>query len=109
MINVRYTTTDQTIVAWETLDGGQASALVSSSEVQEFILAGGQITPYSAPIIDPKVQAKAELAATDKEMARIAEDLIQTLISKGVIAESDIPAPARDKMDRRAKLRAGLA
>ena len=64
---------------------------------------------YAPPVASPKEQAKVELAATDKEMARIAEDLIQTLISKGVIAESDIPASARDKMDRRAKLRAGLA
>jgi hypothetical protein len=41
-------------------------------------------------------------------MARVAEDLIQTLLSKGVIAESDIPAPARSKLDRRAELRSKL-
>ena len=58
---------------------------------------------------DALASTKAELRESDSDMARIAEDLIQTLISKGVIAESDIPAPARDKMDRRAKLRARLA
>ena len=58
---------------------------------------------------DALASAKAELRESDSDMARVAEDLIQTLLSKGVIAESDIPAPARDKMDRRAKLRARLA
>ena len=81
-------------------------------EYQEFLhalSAGAILQPYAPPVIDPTAQAKAELAATDSEIARVAEDLIQTLISKGVIAESDIPESARDKMARRAKLRARLA
>jgi len=57
---------------------------------------------------DALASVKAELRESDAGMARVAEDLITALISKGVIAESDIPAPARDKMDRRAKLRSAL-
>ena len=64
---------------------------------------------YAPPAVDPKEQARADLAATDKEMARIAEDLIQTLISKDLITESDIPQSAHDKMARRAELRSRLA
>lgn len=52
---------------------------------------------------------KNELAATDAGMARIAEDLISVMLSKGLIAESDIPQPARSKLARRAELRSKLA
>ena len=58
---------------------------------------------------DALASAKAELRESDSDMARIAEDLIQTLVSRGVIAESDIPESAHDKMARRAKLRSSLA
>ena len=54
---------------------------------------------------DALASAKAELAASDKEMARIAEDLINTLVSKGVIAIKDLPKPAADKLSERAELR----
>ena len=58
---------------------------------------------------DALASAKAELRESDSDMARIAEDLITALISKGVLAESDIPQPARSKLDRRAELRSKLA
>lgn len=44
---------------------------------------------------DPKHVALAELKASDAAMARIAEDLIDALTAKGVIAESDLPDGAR--------------
>ena len=51
-----------------------------------------------------QAQKVAELQATDKNMARIAEDLIDTLIAKGVITMGDLPQDARDKLtDRKAK------
>ena len=70
---------------------------------------GNTPLPYEPPPVDLKAAARAELAETDSEIARVAEDLIQTLISKGVIAESDIPETAHDKMARRAELRSRLA
>ena len=93
-------------------DGVMFAACVDSLEDQEFlewIAAGNTLLPYAPPAVDPKEQAKAELAATDKDLARVAEDLIGALIGKGVIAESDIPQPARSKLARRAELRSKLA
>lgn len=109
MINVRYADQSNIVVEWKTCNGDYASSLATSREVLDYLAAGGQIAPYAPPAVDPKEQARADLVATDKEMARIAEDLIQTLISKGVIAESDIPESARDKMARRSELRSKLA
>ena len=58
---------------------------------------------------DALASAKAELRESDSDMARIAEDLITALISKGVLAEADIPKSARDKMAKRSELRSKLA
>ena len=70
---------------------------------------GNTPQPYVPPAVDPKEQAKAELDATDKSMARIAEDLIAALIAKGLIAEADLPQSARDKLAKRSELRSKLA
>ena len=58
---------------------------------------------------DALASAKAELAESDSDMARIVEDLINVMLTKDLITESDIPQSAQDKMARRAKLRARLA
>ena len=58
---------------------------------------------------DALASAKAELRESDSDMARIAEDLITALISKGVLAEADLPQSARSKMARRSELRSKLA
>lgn len=42
---------------------------------------------------------------TDRDMARIAEDLIDALIAKGVMAADDLAKPARDKLAARKALR----
>ena len=70
-----------------------------------WLAAGNTPQPYEPPIIDPKEQAKAGLDASDKEMARIAEDLISALIAKGVISESDLPTIVIDKLVKRKQLR----
>ncbi len=49
-------------------------------------------------------QRLSELAATDSDMPRVVEDLIATLVSLGVISETDLPAGAQAKLaDRKAK------
>lgn len=53
-------------------------------------------------------QARSELAATDQDMLRICEDLINTLIDKGVISESDLPQAAQGKLANRRAKRAAL-
>ena len=74
-----------------------------------WIAAGNTPLPYEPPPVDAKEQAKAELRESDSDMARIAEDLITALITKGVLAESDIPKSAHDKMAKRSELRSKLA
>ena len=58
---------------------------------------------------DALASAKAELRESDAGMARVAEDLIAALIGKGVLAEADLPQPARSRMAKRAELRSKLA
>ena len=78
-------------------------------EVIAWLNDGNELRPCEPPAVDPKEQAKAELSETDSEIARIAEDLITALISKGVLAEADIPQSARSKMAKRSELRSKLA
>lgn len=49
-----------------------------------------------------------ELAASDREMARVAEDLVNVLIDKGIILLTDLPTPAQEKLLRRGSLRRRL-
>ena len=49
------------------------------------------------------------LAASDREMARIVEDLIEVLIAKNVINFTDFPTEAQRKMLRRRNLRRSLS
>jgi hypothetical protein len=62
-----------------------------------------------ASILDaqPKQQPTPlqQLEATDWQMARAAEDLINALITKGVIAENDLPQVVLDKIAYRQQLR----
>lgn len=90
------------------LDGATIPYDMGNIHYQEYldwIAEGNTPLPYDPPAVDPKDQAKAELAATDKEMARIAEDLINILTSKGIINMADLPAPVASKLSDRAALR----
>lgn len=46
---------------------------------------------------------------SDLSFIRVLEDLIEVLIRRGVIALSDLPAPAQDKLMQRRALRGWLA
>ncbi len=48
---------------------------------------------------------KAELAASDSDMARLGEDLYSALLDAGVLNESSIPESAREKIAARKALR----
>lgn len=48
------------------------------------------------------------LAATDSDMARVTEDLIDLLVSKGVITEAELPQGAQDKLTNRRSKRAAI-
>jgi len=57
----------------------------------------------------PRRQALALLAGTDAKMARIAEDAIDALKAKGLIADADLPASAREIIVARKAARSQLA
>ena len=50
----------------------------------------------------------AALSETDKDMARISEDVIGILITKGLISVSDLPKTVTDKLAEREALRNSL-
>ncbi len=50
-------------------------------------------------------EAVKRLSRTDAEMARVTEDLIETLIEKNVIMLTDLPRPAQEKILGRRRMR----
>jgi hypothetical protein len=55
-----------------------------------------------------RAEALAYLAATDGEMNRISEDVINALDAKNILKKADLPQPAQDKLAMRAAKRALL-
>ena len=51
---------------------------------------------------------QSELSASDREMARVLEDLVFVLIDKGVIMMTDLPKAAQEKIHARSDLRSRL-
>lgn len=49
------------------------------------------------------------LTSSDLDMIRVIEDLVATLIDKGIIALTDLPAEAQRKLARRCELRSTLS
>ena len=58
---------------------------------------------------DNEADLEKQLSATDKDMARIAEDIIGLLVAGNVIDTSNLPQEAQDKLAARAALRASLS
>lgn len=54
--------------------------------------------------LDPKFA----LAESDKEIARVTEDLIHLLVAKNLILFTDLPNPVQQKLLNREKLRSSL-
>ena len=72
--------------------------------------------PREADLQDPKSAREAiqqavrsDLRATDLEMVRVLEDLISTLVDKGVINLTDLPKAAQDKIATRGTMRSKLS
>lgn len=57
----------------------------------------------------PKKDAAANLQISDGAFVRVIEDLINTLITKGVITLADLPAAAQTKINDRKNWRATVA
>ncbi|MYM65110.1 hypothetical protein [Pseudomaricurvus sp. HS19] len=52
--------------------------------------------------------ARGALEVSDRELARVTEDLIQLLIQKNLILFTELPLPVQEKLLLREKLRASL-
>jgi hypothetical protein len=50
----------------------------------------------------------AKLKNSDLELVRVLEDLVDVLLSRGVIRYTDLPEAAREKLQERAQVRAKL-
>lgn len=80
----------QTPIAQEYLD-------VDDTELRRYLEAG------------ESGEAREALTASDREMARVVEDLIDVLIAKNVLNFTDFPAEAQKKMLLRRSLRRSLS
>ncbi|MDG1943796.1 MAG: hypothetical protein P8J17_05995 [Halioglobus sp.] len=68
------------------------------------------------PNDDPAISAflidvggdSSSLSATDQDLVRVVEDVVELLISKGVILFTELPADAQQKIMRRQKLRSEM-
>lgn len=63
---------------------------------------------FHALVVDVTLEIKAALDASDKGMARVAEDVISVLIAKGLLTVDDLPATVKDKLSERDALRKAL-
>lgn len=57
------------------------------------------------PMAAERTSAKAQIGATDKDMARVSEDLINILVSKNIITLSELPLTTQEKINKRKALR----
>jgi hypothetical protein len=88
------------------LDESAAGDVATGSAV---LIGGTYYREYrSYTAAELSTQSLAALAATDADMPRVVEDLINTLIGLGVIAETDLPQAAQDKLANRRSKRAAL-
>lgn len=79
---------------------------------QEVVLSAEEQAAFEAALPSPEevatAAALADLASSDAPFVRVLDDLIDALIGKGAIAETDLPQAARDKRAARAAARGQL-
>lgn len=88
-----------------------AQALQDYPDIPESDMEVLEVTKTERDDMIPKVQPTPleTLSATDKGMARVAEDLIDVLLSKGTITETDLPEAVRQKLAERKQLRSQIS
>jgi hypothetical protein len=88
---------------------GQIVALseVALSGAEELAPGHPEVAAFIARVTAPPEQPAA-FAASDLAFIRVMEDLIEALIRKGVLALTDLPAPAEDKLVERRAMRGWL-
>jgi hypothetical protein len=97
-----YKNENNEVYAFE-LDGSQ-DELIKPDMVE---MTPEEVEAHKNPPPIPPTPAQ-QLAASDADMIRLIEDLTNTLITKGLIVEADLPQAAQDKLNNRKALRAQL-
>ncbi len=90
---------------------GNISAVFDSAQpqAQEFVsLTNPELQEFLAKAASSD-DAKTLLSTSDQQLIRVLEDLINTLIDKGVILFTDLPLAAREKLANREKIRDRLS
>ena len=80
----------------------QAISLLKSDDFTEAISAQQDAIQLIALMVGQK---DIEAIASDLEMARVVEDLIETLVTKSIISFVDLPQPVQLKLLKRKNLR----
>lgn len=82
--------------------------LIQQNSIEYLEYTGGALkkkTPADIELLKAAKQKKTELKASDDSFIRVGEDLIDVLISKGIIELSDFPEESREKINNRKSLR----
>lgn len=79
----------------------------SEDAIEERAVSESELAALLAVINAPTPEQKKalDLGTSDEKMGRISEDLIDVLVSKGVLAISDFPKAAQDVLQERKDLR----
>lgn len=83
-----------TAVSRDALDGFAEELPANAPELAAFLAAETRDHPN-----------QQHLTATDLELVRVIEDLIDVLIDRGVITFTDLPEAAQEKLSKRQSLR----
>ena len=85
----------------------KAEEVVLTDE-QQAEIENTQITEQESITKANKRRIRQDLEATDKQMARVAEDIIDLLMQKGIINQVELPAEALAVLVKRKNLRQNL-
>lgn len=85
-----------------------AVAQRSDEQHQEYLGPTSEELIRFVSAIDCKIQSRSALAESDRDLARVTEDLIKLLISKNLLVFTELPQAVQDKLLGREKLRTSL-
>jgi hypothetical protein len=92
--------------------GGRVVSLHREQESQELQYLPPNhpdVAGFVEPDREPAAEGRGELLKSDLEMIRVYEDLTEILISKRLVALTDFPPAAQEKLMRRRRLRSSLS
>ena len=80
-----------------------------SQDLQYLPLDHPDVAGFLEPFGERRSQNRGELLKSDLEMIRVYEDLTDILIGKRLVALTDFPQAAQEKLMRRRRLRSSLS